>query len=146
MSNIELIPAPIHPLMKQEQAAEVWMKLQAIKQRVREYEQDVKAGLIEWLNEQGRPLFIGDKMLVVGPTKTTKLRDARALLDLLVSRYGVEDIAGLLAAGAFKPGAAKRVLTQEEWDRHFEVVEGETLEVKEIDTRYTKGGGPTQAA
>lgn len=136
MNPITLSPAPVHPLMPKDKVAEVWIGLQSIKSRIREYEQDVKNGLMEWLKENGGKLFIGDKMLVVGPKKMTKCRNVRALLELLITRYAVEDLAGLLASDAFKHGGAKKVLTPEEWDQNFEVTVGEEVEVKEIDTRY----------
>ncbi len=67
----------------------------------------------KWGRDSMMPYYVGDE-------KTTKCRDAKALLARLLEVSDMDTIASLLSSDPWKQGACKAVLG-EEWDKHFDV-------------------------
>jgi hypothetical protein len=110
--------------MSVEDAVEYWVRLEALKARVREALADGETMLIEWFKANpGKSFRVGDKLVFLGEKKSpAKPRDMFAAMDALLSKVDgeLESFAELLAANALKPGACRKVLG-EEFDAYFEV-------------------------
>jgi hypothetical protein len=137
------------PGMSAEDAAEYWVRLGALKARVREALADGEAMLIEWFEANpGKALRVGDKLVLLGEKRyPAKPRDTVAALDAVLSAVhgDLEEFAELLAAGALKPGACKALLG-EEFAAYFEertapaIKEGKRAPrgIVVIDTKYAE--------
>jgi hypothetical protein len=107
-----------------QEASEYWVRLQALKARVRQALADGETMLVEWFEANpGQSFKVNDSLVFLGEKRSpAKPRDKVAAMDALLSRVGgdLEAFAELLSANALKPGACKQMLG-EEFDAYFEV-------------------------
>jgi hypothetical protein len=149
----KLDTAEIQREMSVEQIAAVWNRLDTMKAAIRQAQDRIEQGMIEWIQQHG-PVVIGDVRFYVGPKKATRCTDiAGALNALLVAVAGdVDQLVHVLAAQPFKHGAARDVLAGE-FDLYFETTEQPDLkegkpakQLQRVDTRFLpKGDAPTHS-
>lgn len=129
-----------------EQLLTVRDRIDAAMQRLREVKQMGDEAAIAWINANG-DIEVGTVRYYVGVTKTKKCKDTAATVE--AAYEAVEGDAGrfaeLLSSNAFKPGACAKVMSEEVFAEHFEVIEQQDLKtgkpkksVHKVDSRFLK--------
>lgn len=132
-----------------EAAAAVLVKLNAIKERVREAEGKIKARLLAWCQYQpGREIVIGTKRYFAGHDTDTKCTDpARALEAAFIAANGdFAKAAEYLGSDPFKYGSLRKVMEPGVYAKCFKRVTKDKLkdgDVKEqklicVDEAFTR--------
>lgn len=132
VSSLTTIIGSITPETPADDVVAVHTLLGALKERVRELDAMFRDGPFkEWLEAHGgRELEIGDKRFFVGPVKKEKCRDvAQACECFITMASDLAEFATLLAADAFKPGAARKFLAAREVPDTFEELFAVTYEL-----------------
>lgn len=107
--------------------------LAALKQAARDYAAMVDDAALEYLDRHGA-VETPTERYYLGKSRTTRCRDTGRCIESILAATGgdLDKLADLLASQPLKHGACKGVLG-DEWDRHFEVVEKDKVEVKRVD-------------
>lgn len=140
----------IVPGASADQIAEAMEMLGAIGQFVRETKKDLDGRMIALLNEvDGKSLIIGNTKYWVRANgdKKVKCRNVSETIQAILRAAGGDEarLIACFASNWFKHGTIKRLFEEfdcpDEFERLFEVKEGDKLEIKELasaDVRYLK--------
>jgi len=151
LTDLERSVAMLELTAPQDALLELRDRLSFLRNSLKTLSDSLEEKFIEWINVNGEITY-GTKRLYVGSKKDNKCVDQRAALEALMQVCGGdwEQFCGCLASGAIKPGAAKQVMGEETWSKHFQVVEKTELKdgvakpVKgliEVDTKFVKPKG-----
>ena len=148
MSDLIPIPPVLDRLMAGTATPEEFVTsanlIAAMAARLAEVKRQYEEAAIEWLNANGGSLECGEIRWYTGVDKVTKCVDQRETLGALLRAADgdLDSLAGCLAAGAFKPGAARQVLDTD-YDRYFTTTEKPDLKtgkpskrLKQMNTAY----------
>ncbi len=139
--------AGVDDTMPLEQVMQVYERIQVVKAIVRELNAGMNQVLADWINTNG-DFCVGDKRYYVGATRTTKVRDKRQAVQVLLEATAgdLDSLADLLGSQPFKHGSCKQHLTEDQYDDLFEVVESKDIKtgkpkkgLQVLDTRFLKG-------
>lgn len=123
----------VTPEVEMQRAVELMVQWQGYKRAVSEVDEYIRAQLLAWCEANGR-LEMGDGTWYYATNETeTKCIDVPALVEeLLTVRNGdIRAIADYIASDGIKPGAVRKDLPKEAFDRLFKVTP---------KTRLGKGG------
>lgn len=119
-----------------------------LKQVSKELGEQLEAAAVRFIRAHG-DIVCGTVRYYVGVDKTVKCRDVKVTLDHMLNSAGgdLDRVVNCLSANAFKPGACKEVLSEEDWAKCFDTTSKDTLEegkapkapgLKKIDTKFLK--------
>jgi len=122
--------------------------LDALKERLRELDEQWKAAALARCIAHGEMLLMGHRRFFAGTEKETKCRDVRRAIEAIYEETGgdFEALCGCLSVNALKPGATKKVLSADRFAETFETTEKTKLksaEAKEkslieVDERFVR--------
>ncbi len=125
-----------------EEVADALITLDGMAQRIKELRAEADAMILERIKESG-DFTIGDNLYTLAKPKTVKCRDVAATTGKLLEITGgdLDKINACLAAGAWKPGAVKRVLEEcgapgETWDVLFDTTYDEKVKVTKVNLAF----------
>lgn len=97
---------------KAESIAEGIGMLALVKRRVRELDEAMTNDIIAWLKHNKTELVVGDVRHYVGPDKSWRCTDPKGVYEAIMQATGgdVDVMLGCLSSGAWKQGAARKVL------------------------------------
>jgi hypothetical protein len=113
-------------------AAELWMRLAAIKKAVKEFEEAAKNELADWMRKNNQDVIIINDMEYLELTNKAKYCHADAaqiLAAVLEKKPSQEQLAACLSANAFKAGEVKKLIPEQHiteslyWTEYEETVE-----------------------
>jgi len=126
-----------------DRAIDLYMRAEVALGMAREIKSIVAEKLAEWIDQNGE-ITVGDIRYYVGKSKTQKPRDLREVADRVLTAVAgdLDAFVDVLAANAFKPGAAKKLLG-DQFDEVFETTEKLDLrtgkparELKVVNTKF----------
>ncbi len=125
---LEVTDTAIFPITDNEDAADRLYKAGMIVKRAREIQAMMTDLVMDWIDEHGE-FELGDARYYNGKAKSTKAKDHAAVLRALKDAHkgNVSKIAGYLASGAWKHGAIRELLGDDEFAELFEVTEQRDL-------------------
>jgi hypothetical protein len=102
----------------------------ALKEATRLLSERVESKAIEWIGQNGE-IEVGEVRYYVAPNRTTKCKDLGRTLEAMLKATGGDfaETVRCLSTGAFKPGACRELLPEDEFVDLFETVE--TPDLKE---------------
>lgn len=109
-----------------EQVLEALVRVQWLKRVAKDLETQAEEAILFWLVANGVPGFtLGETYYYAGTKKTTRARDNRKVLEVVVSKlFGdLDGVADQLQAQPWKHGAVKTVIGEELFGELFEVRE-----------------------
>lgn len=115
---------------------DLWMRIDAAKNRWDQIYSTWKEVALQWLDEHGDIELPDGRRIYPGWNRRTVCKDTAATLEAIISATGgdIEAVAECLSANCFKPGACRGPL-RDEWPRHFE-----QREIRDIKTGKVKRG------
>lgn len=111
--------------------AEIVTRVDYFKGAAKQLDALLKEALMEYLNEPGKELIIGEARYYIGTKKKVVSGDKGKLLEALLESSGgdFEAVADVLASQPFKHGACRTVL-DDKWGDHFTEIVEECVETK----------------
>jgi hypothetical protein len=108
----------------------IYERTRFYKQALADLQDRCEALMIEWIKANGDLQISDTARYYVGTPKTTKCTDLPGAIETILTTVGGDftKFCEILSSNAIKYGAAKKVLTQEDFERLFKVEERETLE------------------
>lgn len=132
--------------VEMDKVLDVMDKVEAAKAKLKEVSASLESAVIEWIKANG-DIEMGTVRWYVGLTKTTKCIDNGKTLEALFEACGGDfaKVAEMLASGAFKHGACKGVLSEDQYAALFVVKESDELKegkpnkrLQKVDSRFLK--------
>lgn len=129
----------VNDTMTSDQVLEIRERVLFAKAKLKELEQTLEEGLIEWMRANGDLVISDDKRLYIGQDKRTRCNDPAATLEALLTATGGDfgAVCDCLSSGAWKHGACRKPLG-DAWDEHFTTETVDRVKVKEADKRFAK--------
>lgn len=146
LSELESSIAAIDATTPHDVVAEIVTRVDYFKGAAKQLDTLLKEALLEYLNEPGKELIIGENRYYIGTKKKVVSGDKGKLLEALLESSGgdFEAVAEVLASQPFKHGACKGVLG-DAWGDHFtELVEDDVKtgkpkkEIKVVNDRFIR--------
>lgn len=134
------------------QVVDVMNAVDAYVRRAKEFKVQLEQAMIEWIKANG-DIEIGTVRYYVGTEKEAKCTDQRTALDLILEASGgdLDAVASVLASGAFKPGAARALLSPVQYEAVFLTTEKSKLKegkpdrkLIRVDSQYVRQHEPEQ--
>ncbi len=142
IQNVEAKVAVITPETAINDIADAYFTLAGMAQRIKELQTELDLRIAEKVKDSGE-FTIGEWMWTLIKPKTVKCRDVAATTSKLLEITGgdLDKINACLAAGAWKPGAVKRVLEEcgapgETWDVLFDTTYDEKVKVTKVNLAF----------
>lgn len=141
--QMEIAAGSITPELTPDQVAEVYVRIKAFQERADAVMEMTKKAIVAYIKETDTPITIGTLRLYIGAKREKKVRDRAECLQSLVEQFGPKHVGEqFLSSNAFKHGAISKEVDEAEFDRLFEVVTVEKLEVdgepklQQFDSRF----------
>ena len=85
-----------------------------------------------------RPITVGTTLIYLGKTRKVVCKDVQATVERLLTEVGGDlgALVNCLASDPVKQGGFKQIVGDEEWAKYFDVIVGDKVELKQVDTRF----------
>lgn len=132
--------------LNHDQVLAVWDKAQFYAREANRIKKLVEAEVLKWVQAHGELNTGNGIRYYAGVDKTTKCLNVPAAVEALIEAAGGDfnRFCDVLASGAIKHGAAKKLLPEEKYNQLFAVIEKEVLEegkqkkLVKVDERFLK--------
>jgi hypothetical protein len=120
----------IHEGMTPDQVLAIYDRILFYERSLKELRAMTERAMVEWMRTNGDITLASGVRFTIGHIKTTKCVNAGDAFEAVMQAAGGdwEKAKQVLASNAIKPGAAKKVLSPEEYERHFKTTVKDTLE------------------